>query len=208
MIACLDLEGVLIPEIWVGVAEKTQIDELRLTTREIPDYDVLMKKRLDLLAKNSLTLSQIHSVISTLKPLEGAVDFVNWLRSELFQVIILSDTFYEFAQPLMKQLGYPCLFCHRLEINEKDQVVNYHLRLSDQKTKAVQSLQALNFKVVATGDSYNDVGMLTQANFGVFFNPPEKIIQEFPKIPVARDYEELKKQFLVAKQQILSGTYS
>lgn len=198
MIACLDLEGVLIPEIWIGVSKKTGIDALSLTTRDIPDYDVLMKKRLKILEENHLTLKDIQEVIATLKPLEGAKDFLDWLRSE-FQVIILSDTFYEFAKPLMQQLGYPCLFCHSLEIDEQFRIQNYKLRLTDQKTKAVQSLKQLNFQVIAAGDSYNDIGMLAAADAGILFHPPENVVREFPQFPIARSYEELGQNFLASK---------
>ncbi|MBL7686073.1 MAG: bifunctional phosphoserine phosphatase/homoserine phosphotransferase ThrH [Deltaproteobacteria bacterium] len=202
MIACLDLEGVLVPEIWINVSEKTKIKELSLTTRDIPDYDVLMKKRLKILEEHQLTLKDIQEVIGTLKPLEGANDFLNWLRTE-FQVIILSDTFYEFAAPLMKQLGYPCLFCHSLEIDSQDRITNYRLRMSDQKTKSVKALQDLNFKVVAAGDSYNDTGMLKQAEQGILFCPPENVIREFPQFPVTKSYDELRDAFLRAKRSIV-----
>lgn len=201
MIACLDLEGVLVPEIWINVAEKTKIRELRLTTRDIPDYDVLMKGRLKILKEQQLTLRDIQDVIATLKPLEGAQDFLKWLKSE-FQVIILSDTFYEFAEPLMKQLDYPCLFCNSLEVNAEQEIVNYHLRLKDQKTKSVKALQDLNFKVIAAGDSYNDTGMLSQANAGILFKAPPNVIQEFPQFPVTHDYLELKEAFLRARRQL------
>lgn len=202
MLACLDLEGVLVPEIWINVAEKTGIEKLKLTTRDIPDYDVLMKGRLKILKENNLKLKDIQNVITTLRPLEGASDFLNWLKSE-FQVIILSDTFYEFAKPLMKQLDYPCLFCHSLEINSADEITNYHLRLNDQKTKSVKALQELKFKVIAAGDSYNDTGMLNQADAGILFKPPQNVIDEFPQFPVSNDYAELKNAFLQAKEKIL-----
>lgn len=203
MIACLDLEGVLVPEIWINVAEKTGIKELRLTTRDISDYDILMKKRLKILDENKLTLKDIQDVIATLKPLEGAEKFLDWLRTE-FQVIILSDTFYEFAQPLMKQLGFPCLFCHSLEMDTKGHIVNYHLRMKDQKTKSVKALQDINFKVIAAGDSYNDTGMLAQANSGILFMPPQNVIDEFPQFPVTQNYQELQEAFRFAKQKILA----
>ncbi len=202
MLACLDLEGVLIPEIWISFAEKTGIEELRLTTRDIPDYDVLMKKRLKILGEHNLKLKDIQEVIATLKPLEGAEKFLNWLKGE-FQVIILSDTFYEFAQPLMKQLGFPCLFCHSLEMDPEGKIVNYKLRLKDQKTKAVKALQELNFKVIAAGDSYNDTGMLQQANHGILFKPPQNVIQEFPQFPVTQSYQELQQAFDKARKEIL-----
>lgn len=202
MLACLDLEGVLVPEIWINVAEKTGIQDLQLTTRDIPDYDVLMKKRLKILEANNLKLKDIQEVIAGLKPLEGAEKFLDWLKGE-FQVIILSDTFYEFAQPLMKQLGFPCLFCHSLEIDAQGKVANYRLRLQDQKTKSVKALQDLNFKVIAAGDSYNDTGMLKQANRGILFKPPQNVIAEFPQFPVTNNYQELKQAFEKARKEIL-----
>ncbi|MBF0493194.1 MAG: bifunctional phosphoserine phosphatase/homoserine phosphotransferase ThrH [Deltaproteobacteria bacterium] len=201
MLACLDLEGVLIPEIWIEFSKKTNIPELSLTTRDVPDYDVLMKRRLKLLDEHKLTLREIQEVIGSLSPLEGAADFLNWLRTE-FQVIILSDTYYEFAFPLMKQLGFPTLFCHSLELDERQKIVNYKLRLTDQKTKAVKGLQDLNFKVIASGDSYNDTGMLKQADAGILFCPPENVIKEFPQFPVARNYEEMKHLFLEKKRDL------
>lgn len=204
MIACLDLEGVLIPEIWINVAEKTGIEKLKLTTRDVPDYDVLMKGRLEILKQEGLKLKDIQEVIATLKPLEGAKSFLDWLKSD-FQVIILSDTFYEFAAPLMKQLDYPCLFCHSLEINPQNEIINYKLRLKDQKTKSVKALQDLNFKVIATGDSYNDMGMLQQAHRGILFKPPPNVIQEFPQFPVTKNYNELKDSFIKAKTALLKS---
>lgn len=201
MLACLDLEGVLVPEIWINVAEKTGVEELRLTTRDIPDYDVLMKKRLKILEAQGLKLRDIQEVIAGLKPLEGAADFLDWLKQE-FQVIILSDTFYEFAQPLMKQLGFPCLFCHSLEMDAQGRVANYRLRLQDQKTKSVKALQGLNFQVIAAGDSYNDTGMLGQADRGILFKPPQNVIDEFPQFPVTRTYEELQRAFQKAREEL------
>ena len=194
MLACLDLEGVLIPEIWIAFAEKTGIEKLRLTTRDIPDYDELMRGRLKILDEHSLRLPDIQKVIRELKPLEGAYDFLTWLKSE-FQVIILSDTFYRFASPLMAQLDYPTLFCHELIAGEDGRITDYKLRQPDGKTKAVQAFQSLNFKVVAVGDSYNDTGMLTQADVGIFFRPPEGILREFAQFPVTHRYDELKQEF-------------
>jgi len=203
IIACLDLEGVLVPEIWINVSQKTGISELALTTRDIPDYDVLMRKRLKILEENGLTLKNIQEVISKLTPLEGAYDFLKDLKEE-FQVLILSDTFYEFAKPLMKQLGDPTLFCHSLEIDKNSsKILNYKIRLADQKTKSVKALQSLNFKVIAAGDSYNDTGMLGQAEQGILFSPPENVIREFPQFPVTQNYKELHQAFLRAKQEIL-----
>ena len=201
MLACLDLEGVLLPEIWIKFAEKTGIEELKLTTRDIPDYDQLMMGRLAILKKHNLKLQDIQDVIEALSPLDGACDFLQWLKSE-FQVIILSDTFYEFAQPLMKMLDYPTLFCHKLITDDAGNIVNYELRQSDQKTKAVKALQGLNFQVVSAGDSYNDTGMLQQADAGILFCPPEKVIQEFPQFPVTRNYNEFQIAFIRAKKAL------
>ena len=198
MLACLDLEGVLVPEIWIAFAEKTGIEKLRLTTRDIPDYDELMRGRLKILDENNLRLANIQQVIQEIKPLEGANDFLEWLKSE-FQVIILSDTFYQFAGPLMAQLGYPALFCNELEVGDDDRISNYRLRQDDGKTKAVEALQSLNFQVVAVGDSYNDTGMLMKADAGIFFRPPEGILREFAQFPVTHRYDELKQEFRKAK---------
>ena len=203
MLACLDLEGVLLPEIWIKFAEKTGIEELKLTTRDIPDYDQLMKGRLDILKQNNLKLKDIQNVISSLSPLDGSYDFLSWLKSE-FQVIILSDTFYEFAQPLMEQLDFPTLFCHKLIINSRGDIVNYKLRQKDQKTKAVKAFQGLNFQVISAGDSYNDVGMLQQADAGILFNPPTSVVDEFPQFPVARSYKHFKITFEKARQKLES----
>ena len=202
MLACLDLEGVLLPEIWVKFAEKTGINGLKVTTREIPDYDQLMQSRLKILENHNLKIHDIQDVVASLSPLTGAVEFLKWLKSE-FQVIILSDTYYEFVGPLMKQLDYPTLFCHSLIIDENGLIKDYKLRQNDQKTKAVKALQSLNLKVISAGDSYNDIGMLKQANGGILFCPPENVIQEFPQFPVARDYENFKKLFLETRNKIL-----
>jgi phosphoserine/homoserine phosphotransferase len=192
--ACLDLEGVLVPEIWINVAERTGIDALRLTTRDEPDYDVLMRKRLGILGEHGLKLPDIQEVIGTLTPLEGAPAFVDWLR-ERFQVVILSDTFYEFAAPLMRQLGYPTLMCHRLGVTDEGRIADYHLRQEDQKRRAVQALHGLKFKVIASGDSYNDTSMLGEADVGILFSPPDNVIEEFPQFPVTRTYDELRTAF-------------
>jgi phosphoserine/homoserine phosphotransferase len=192
-IACLDLEGVLVPEIWVNVAERTGIDALRITTRDIPDYDLLMQQRLALLAQHNLRLADIQAVIEAMGPLDGALDFLNWLRTR-FQVVILSDTFYEFATPLMCQLGWPTLLCHHLHI-EEDRVVGYRLRQSDAKRRAVQAFHNLNFQVIAAGDSYNDIPMLVEADTGILFRPPLKLVTEFPQFPVATTFEELHTAF-------------
>ncbi len=201
MLACLDLEGVLLPEIWIAFAEKTGIEKLRLTTRDIPDYDELMRGRLKILNENNLKLADIEDVINTLSPLEGAKDFLNWLKSE-FQVIILSDTFYQFVAPLMGKLDYPTLFCHELIIDAEGCIADYRLRQSDGKTKAVSALKALNFKVIAAGDSYNDTGMLIEADAGILFCPPDNVIAEFPQFPVTRNYEEFKNALLEARASL------
>lgn len=192
--ACLDLEGVLVPEIWINVAERTGIDALRITTRDEPDYDVLMKRRLEILAEHGLTLADIQQVIGTLQPLDGAREFLDDLR-ERFQVLILSDTFYEFADPLMRQLGRPTLLCHSLGIDDEGRIVDYHLRMPDQKRQAVIRLHELRFKVIAAGDSYNDTSMLGEADAGILFSPPDNVIEEFPQFPVTRSYTELRNAF-------------
>jgi len=196
-LACLDLEGVLVPEIWINVAESTGIEALRRTTRDEPDYDVLMRSRLEILAEHGLRLSDIQEVIGRMRPLEGAAEFLDWLR-ERFQVVILSDTFYEFADPLMAQIGRPTLFCHRIETDDSGRVVAYHIRLEDQKRKAVEAFRQLNFQVVAAGDSYNDTSMLTEADAGILFRPPDNVIEDFPQFPVARSFEELRAEFAKA----------
>ena len=200
IVACLDLEGVLVPEIWVNVAEHTGIDALRLTTREEPDYDLLMKRRLDLLAQHGLGLPDIQAVIGKLRPLEGASAFLDRLRGR-FQVVILSDTFYEFAAPLMRQLGHPTLFCHSLGVSDEGRIVDYRIRLSDQKRRAVLAFQELAFQVIAAGDSYNDTRMLDAADVGILFRPPDNVIEEFPQFAVTRTYAELDAAFLEAEQQ-------
>lgn len=194
VLACLDLEGVLTPEIWINVAKKTGISELSLTTRDIADYNELMKRRLGILDQHRLRLPDIQAVIATMAPLDGAGEFLDWLRARC-QVIILSDTFYEFAQPLLKQLDYPTLFCNTLEVDGGGQIRNYHLRQPDQKRQSVMALRQLQFQVVAAGDSYNDTSMLLEADAGIFFRPPDSIIKEFPQFPVTRSYPELKEQF-------------
>ena len=193
-IACLDLEGVLVPEIWINVAERTGIDALRATTRDISDYSQLMRQRLDICQENGLGIEDIRDVIAELRPLDGAEQFLAWLR-EKSQVVILSDTFYEFAQPLMRQLGFPTLFCHRLEIEEGGRIAGFQLRMADQKREAVKALKRLNFRVVAAGDSYNDITMLSEADAGILFSPPENVIAEFPQFPVTVDYSGLQAAF-------------
>lgn len=202
-LACLDLEGVLIPEIWIAFAEKTGIEELRATTRDVPDYDVLMRQRLRILDEHGLKLPDIQAVIAELEPLPGAIEFTNWLR-ERFQLIILSDTFYEFALPLMKQLGYPTLLCHKLEVDAEGRVVDYKLRQRDPKRQSVRALQLLNYRVIAAGDSYNDTTMLAQAEQGILFHAPQNVIEEFPQFPAVHTYDDLKKAFINASNRELS----
>ncbi|MEJ2038146.1 MAG: bifunctional phosphoserine phosphatase/homoserine phosphotransferase ThrH [Desulfosarcinaceae bacterium] len=186
-IICTDLEGVLVPEIWINVDEKTGIEELRLTTRDIPDYDVLMRKRLAILKRHNLKLKDITDVIGGMAPLPGAVEFLDWLRSKT-QVIIVSDTYEEFAKPLMAKLGWPTLFCHSLEIDTAGAIANYVLRQPDGKRHVVRALQSLNFEVIAMGDSYNDLSMLKTAAHGLLFRPPQSIREEYPQFPVCEDY--------------------
>ena len=197
-IVCLDLEGVLIPEIWIEVAERTGIDALRATTREVPDYDVLMRQRLRILKEHRLGLPDIQTVIATMAPMPGAKEFLDWVRSE-FQLVILSDTFYEFAMPLMRQLDYPTLMCHRLTTDASGFVIDYHLRQEDPKRMAVKAFHSLNYKVIAAGDSYNDTGMLSEADAGFFFCPPDSIVNEFPHYKVTRDYTALKRAIMESK---------
>ena len=188
-VVTLDLEGVLVPEIWIAVAEKTGIDALNKTTRDEPDYDVLMKYRLDILRENNLKLSDIQEVIGTLSPLEGAKGFLDELRAKT-QVVILSDTFLQFAEPLMRQLDWPTLFCHHLEVND-DVITNYCLRQPDQKRKSVEAFKALNFQVIAAGDSYNDTTMLGAADHGILFRAPDNVKSEFGNFPAVEEYGEL-----------------
>jgi len=199
IVACLDLEGVLVPEIWINVAERTGIDALRRTTRDEPDYNVLMRQRLKILDEHGLGIAQIQEVIGTMKPLPGAPEFLDWLR-ERYQPVILSDTFYQFAEPLMRQLSFPTLFCHNLEVDAQGRIVDFHLRLADQKRKAVEAFHGLNLKVIAAGDSYNDTSMLLEAEVGILFSPPDNVIAEFPQLPVTRNYRELQDAFLKAEE--------
>jgi len=188
-VVTLDLEGVLVPEIWIAVAETTGIPELRLTTRDEPDYDVLMRSRLEILDRHDLTMSKIASVIGTLDPLPGARSFLDELRSRT-QVLILSDTFEQFGQPLMRLLGMPTLLCHRLVV-ENDRIVDYELRMNDQKRHAVAALKALNYRVIAAGDSYNDTTMLTEADAGFLFHAPDNVRREFPQFTAHDEYDAL-----------------
>ncbi len=196
-VVCLDLEGVLVPEIWINVAVKTGIDDLKITTREMPDYDKLMRQRLNILDRQALKIGDIQDVIAKMGPLEGATAFLAWLR-ERYQVIILSDTFYQFAQPLMRQLGFPTLFCNQLEIDRSGRIVNYHMRMQDPKKHAVAAFKSLNFFTMAAGDSYNDTAMLDEADAGFFFRPPEHLPKEFPKFPVTQHYGELQERLVQA----------
>jgi phosphoserine/homoserine phosphotransferase len=200
-LVCLDLEGVLVPEIWIEFSERTGIPELRRTTRDEPDYDKLMKGRLALLEQHKLGLPDIQRVIAEMGPMPGARDFLDALRQD-YQVIILSDTFYEFAMPLMKQLGMPTLFCHKLEANAQGFLVNYHLRMPNQKMEAVKRFKEINFKVIAAGDSYNDTAMLGEAHAGILFHAPENVIREFPQFAVTHNYDELRAAIDAASKRI------
>lgn len=200
-LACLDLEGVLIPEIWIEFSKRTNIPELSRTTRDEPDYDRLMQGRLAILKQHRLGLPDIQKVIAEMGPLPGAPEFLDWLR-ERFQVIILSDTFYEFAMPLMRQLGYPTLMCHKLEVDADGFVRDYTLRMPEQKRESVKAFKSINFKVIAAGDSYNDTAMLAAADAGILFRPPQNVIDEFPQFPVTRSYDELAAAFEAAGRRI------
>lgn len=191
-VVCLDLEGVLVPEIWIAFADATGIPELRATTRDIPDYDVLMRQRLRILDEHALTLDQIQDVIATLAPMPGAKSFLDSLRQS-YQVVILSDTFYEFSKPLMAQLAWPTIFCHRLESDATGRVTGYRLRQSDPKRKSVLALKQLNYRVFAAGDSYNDTSMLAEADAGFLFRAPDNVVAQFPQYPVTREYDELRR---------------
>ena len=195
LIACLDLEGVLFPEVWINVAEKTGITELKLTTRDIADYDELMGIRLKIIAEKKLTLKDIQDTIASMDPLPGALNFLDWLREEC-QVIILSDTFDAFARPIMRKLKMPAIFCHELGVDESNIITSYRLRMNDAKTKAIDAFRSLNFKALAVGDSFNDLGMLQKADHGIFFQPPAEISAQYKQIPVAQDYEALKAMIL------------
>jgi phosphoserine/homoserine phosphotransferase len=194
VVVCLDLEGVLVPEIWINVALKTGIEDLKITTREVPDYDKLMRQRLGILDQHRITINEIQRVIEQMGPLDGATAFMGWLR-ERCQVIIVSDTFYQFALPLMRQLGFPTLFCNQLEIGGNGRIVNYHMRMQNQKKHSVAALKSLNFFTMAAGDAYNDTAMLSEADAGFFFRPPEHLPKEFPQFPVTQNYQELQERF-------------
>jgi phosphoserine/homoserine phosphotransferase len=190
-IVCSDLEGIFTPEIWINVAEKTGIDELKLTTRDIPDYDELMRKRLSILDANDIKLPTITGVIDSMQPLPGAAEFLTWLR-ERTPVIVLSDTYVEFARPLMAQLGWPTLFCHHLTVDGDGRIQNYNLRQKDMKSKAVRAMKGLNFETIAIGDSYNDITMLQAADHGFLFRPPDSVKDRFPQFPISDTYAELQ----------------
>jgi phosphoserine / homoserine phosphotransferase len=191
-VICSDLEGVFVPEVWINVAEKTGIKELRLTTRDVSDYDVLMRGRIKILKEKGLTLKDIQNVIAQIRPLDGALDFLAWMK-ERTQLIVVSDTFIQFADPLMKQLGRPTLFCHSLVMDENNMIIDYKLRQKDPKRRTVEALQSLQYQVISFGDSYNDISMLSQADAGILFNPPDNVIKDHPEFPVTHNYEELKK---------------
>ncbi len=198
---CLDMEGVLFPEIWINVAKKTGLKELERTTRDEPDYDKLMHYRMDILRREGITLGDIQAVIATLTPLEGVPEFMEWLRMR-FQVLILSDTFYQFAMPLVTQIGSPTIFCHNLVTDEEGMISGYRLRQPDAKKAVVAALrESLNMKVIAMGDSYNDTSMLMAADQGVLFCPPQNVIDEFPQFPVALTYEDVKRYFTEANNR-------
>lgn len=188
---CSDLEGVWVPEVWINVAQKTGIEDLKLTTRDIKDYDELMAHRLKILKKHKLTLTDIQEVIASIRPLEGALETIKWLQA-VSRFIVVSDTFVEFADPLMKQLDYPTLFCHSLTVDKQNNIIDYNLRQKDPKKKVVQALQSLKYKVIAFGDSYNDITMLQEAEVGILFKPPQNVIADYPEFPVCMDYDELK----------------
>jgi len=200
-VACLDLEGVLVPEIWIAFAQMTGIAELRATTRDIADYDVLMKQRLRLLDEHGLGLAEIQAVIADLRPLEGAPAFLDWMR-ERFQVVILSDTFYEFSQPLMRHLGWPTLLCHRLVIDDAGKVAGYTLRQKDAKRQCVKAFRDLKFRVIAAGDSYNDTAMLEEAHAGILFRAPTNVTAEFPQYPAVESYDALRQEFIKASKRV------
>ena len=191
-IVCSDLEGVFVPEVWINVADKTAIPELRRTTRDEPDYNLLMRQRMQILNKHGLKLHDIQEVISRIRPLPGALEFIEWVR-ERSQLIVVSDTFIQFADPLMKQLRRPTLLCHTLVMDETNRIIDFTLRQSDPKRRTVEALQSLNYQVIAMGDSYNDCSMLQQADVGILFRPPENVIRDYPQFPVVHQYDELKK---------------
>jgi phosphoserine/homoserine phosphotransferase len=189
-IVCFDLEGVFTPEVWIAVSKATGIDELKLTTRDISDYDVLMKNRISILKKNNITLNTIQEIISKMDLLQGAKEFLDYIRS-VTQLVIVTDSYIEFVMPFMEKLGYPLCFCHNLETNEKNIITDYKIRTSEMKKKTVMALKNLNYDVIAAGDSYNDVSMLLEAKYGILFRPPKNVVEQFPELPVVYEYEEL-----------------
>ena len=191
-ILLFDLEGVFTPEVWINVALKTGIDELKVTTRDEPDYNKLMKKRLKILKENGITLKNIQEIIAGMELLPGAREFIDWVRT-VTQVIVVTDSYVEFAMPLLEKLGYPTCFCHNLETNGEGIITDYKLRIENMKKETVKALKQMNYKVIATGDSYNDVAMLIEADNGILFRPPDNVVEEFPQFPVVTDYSELKK---------------
>jgi phosphoserine / homoserine phosphotransferase len=194
-IVCSDLEGVWVPEVWINVAKKTGIDALKLTTRDVKDYDELMHYRLKILDEKDLRLKDIQDVIGTIKPLDGAMDMINWIKS-VSRLIVVSDTFVEFADPLIRQLEYPTLFCHSLKVDEQNRIIGYTLRQKDPKRQVVKALQSMNYDVIAFGDSYNDVSMLQQADKAFLYKPPQNVADDYPEFPVISDYSEMKKILL------------
>ena len=194
-VVCCDLEGVFVPEVWINVSKKTGIEELKLTTRDVSDYNELMQHRLKILDKHGLKLKDIQDVIATIKPLDGALEMIDWIKTRT-QLIVVSDTFREFADPLMRQLNRPTLFCHSLTVDNEGKIINYNLRQKDPKRQVVKALKSLNYKVVAFGDSYNDTSMLAEAEAGILFRPPQHVIDEFPQYPVTTNYDELKAELI------------
>lgn len=194
-IVCFDLEGVLTPEVWIAVSKATNIKELMLTTRDISDYDLLMKNRIKILKENKITLKKIQSIISGMNLLPGAKEFLDFIRQKV-QTIIITDSFVEFVSPFMEKLDYPLCFCHNLEIDKKDMIINYIIRIQEMKKKTIQSLKQLNFEVIVVGDSYNDLPMLFEAKYGILFRPPHKVSEDNPQFPVATEYSELKRIIL------------
>ena len=190
-IVCFDLEGVFTPEVWIAVSKATSIDELKLTTRDISDYDLLMKNRIEILKKNGIKLKDVQEIISNMELLPGAREFLDWIRT-FAQVVILTDSFIDFVMPFMKKLNFPLCFCHNLEIDDEGMITDYKIRIKEMKKKTVLALQSLNYEVIAAGDSYNDVPMLLEANHGIFFRPPINVVEEFPEFPVVHEYSELK----------------
>jgi len=188
---CCDLEGVLVPEVWINVARWTGIDELKLTTRDIVDYNALMKRRLEILKQHGITINDIQKVISLLELMPGALDFINWLHGRV-QMVVVSDTFREFADPLLEKIGWPVLFCHHLTIDKDGNITDFNLRQTEAKKKVVEALQNLNFKVIAIGDSYNDITMLRQAEYGILYRPPQNVIDDNQDIKVVASYSQLK----------------